>query len=539
MLGGEHWPSAPPLPRDYWSPETVGATRVASRWSWVAPVVVTTALLALYASTVCRSVFWYDSAEFATAAKVWGVPHPPGYPAYVLVSHILTMLPFSPALIVNVFSAVTMACAMGLLTTLGQQLGTRPLYAAMSAFLLGTSDLVWANATVAEVYGPGLCFALGILVLLVSALRSRRIGLVWCACWLAGFGLGAHYFLATLGLGYALLLVHVARRVRPNYGDYVVAAAMFAFGATVFVLLPLRAALGAALNFGDPRTWEQFVWVITGGTYGQFFDAPTLERAWWFATLIVSTLTPPGAAFSGIGAIVALRLLRRPEWSAVVLAMVGNVVAFLPYGVHDPEVFLLPALVLLATFVGAAAEWLHLRLGEMEFGRLTLSYLVPGLLSAMITYRAVRAYPERDLSRFHAADDYAQTLIEQLPLGAFIANFTTPPEWQYDAVFTYYKLVLGARPDVTKVQLPERSLLIDMLLAELPVYVYTPTSEVVLPPFVLSTDRDLIRLGLDGTQHLYLPSFDPEPSAVPSFVAPPGLSVVTEPTSEPAGHQAP
>ncbi len=514
MLAGERWPSAPRVPSDYWMPETAGATRPAPRLSWIAPTAVAAALLVLYGSTVCRNVFWYDSAEFVTAAKVWGIPHPPGYPAYVLVTHLLTWLPFSPALVVNAFSAGTMALAMGLLATIGQQLGTRPFYAAASALLVGTSDLVWANATVAEVYGPGLCCAFGILSLLLNALRSRRIGPVWLSCWLAGFGLGVHYFIATLGFGYLVSLVVVARRVRPNFGDYVVAAALFLFGATVFVLLPLRAALGAPLNFGDPRTWEQFEWVITGGTYGQFFHVPTAERLWWFVGLIWETLTPPGVALACIGAAVSARLVRRVEWTVVMLAIFGNFVAFLPYWVHDPEVFLMPGLVLLATLAGMGGEWLHLQLAEYEWRAVNASYLIPGLLSAAVTYRAVRSFPHQDLSAFRGADDYAQTLVEQLPQGAFIANFTTPPEWQYDAVFTYYKLVLGARPDVTKVQLPDRQLLVDMLQAELPVYVYTPTADVVVPPFVLSQERDLIRLGLDGSERV-----DPE-FALPSYPAP-------------------
>lgn len=515
-MGGEDWTSAPLLPREYRSLTCRGAT-VGARWSsWVAPAVVTTTLLVLYAATVCRTVFWYDSAEFATAAKVWGVPHPPGYPAYVLVSHLLARLPFSPALIVNAFSAVTMASAMGLLTVLGQQLGVRSLYAALSALLIGTSDLIWSNATVAEVYGPGLCCAFGVLTALLSAARTGRVGFVWFACWLAGFGLGVHYFLATLGLGYVLLLFAAARRIRPDYGDYLVATVMFMFGSTVFVLLPLRAALGAPLNFGDPRTWERFVWVVSGGTYGQFFGVPTLERLEWFLILIVDTLTPLGVVLALVGVAVCRRFAGLLGGGAVALAIIGNFAVFLPYWVHDPEVFLMPGLVLMGLFVGIGAEWLHTQLASFDLGKLQLVHLVPGLLSALGTYRAVRAYPEQDLSRFRAADDYAQTLVDKLPPGAFIANFTTPPEWQYDAVFTYYKLVHGARPDVVKVQLPERELLVEMLQAQLPVYVYTPTADVVAPPFFLINEGDLIRLQLDGTEQG--PSGFGEATAVPGAV---------------------
>lgn len=500
MRGDGIWLSAPPVPRGYRSASGVSTPQPLPQVSWLACGTVAATLLVLYVATACRTVFWYDSGEFATAAWVWGIPHPPGYPAYVLLTHWLTYLPLQPALVVNLFSSVTMALAMGLLTCLSQQLGARPLYAAMSVLLVGSSDLIWANATVAEVYGPGLCVTLGILTLLIGAFHSGRIGMVWFACWLAGFGLGLHYFLISLGLGYVWLLVHFAWGRRIQLGDYLVALALFCFGLTVFVLLPLRAAQGALLNFGNPQTWEQFVWVVSGGTYGQFFKPLTWERGLWFGSLLLATLSPPGLGLSVVGAATLGRAVRHTEWVATLLAFVGNVACFLPYWVHDPEVFLIPSILLVVPLCARGAEWLHVQLCEILVGRVTLSYVVPGLLSGAISYRTVSSYAYQDLSTFHAADDYAQNLVEQLPQGAFLANFTTPPEWQYDAVFTYYNLVLHARPDVTKVQIPSRELLVQMLVTGLSVYVYVPTAEVVRPPFTLAQEGDLIRLGLDGSE---------------------------------------
>ena len=37
---------------------------------------------ALYAATLCRTVYWYDSAELSTAAATLGIAQPPGYPVY-------------------------------------------------------------------------------------------------------------------------------------------------------------------------------------------------------------------------------------------------------------------------------------------------------------------------------------------------------------------------------------------------------------------------------------------------------------------------
>lgn len=520
LPGDRHWPDGPSLPFNLAPARVTSAVRASPVLTWAAPLAVVALLLPLYAASACRSVYWYDSAEFATAAKVWGVPHPPGYPAYVLIAHLFTYLPLSPAHAVNLLSAISMACAMGLLTVLCQQLGVRSLYSAMSALLVGVSDLIWSNATVAEVYGPGLLFAVGILLLLLRALRHKTVRPVWLACWLVGFGLGVHYFLVSLGLGYVLLLYKITRTQRTMPSDYVVAAAMFAFGLTVFVLLPLRAAQGTPLNFGDPQTWEQFVWVIAGGTYGQFFQLITWDRLFWYGSLVWATWTPPGVLLCALGIITALRQKQRFEWAALALCVCGNLGCFLPYWVHDPEVFLIPSLVLVAPWVGLGAEWLHRNLTEFMVGKVSLAHLVPGLVSAVITHRAVSAYPSRDLSSFRAADDYAQTLVEQLPEGAFIANFTTPPEWQFDAVFTYYRLVMNARPDITMLTLPTPELLVQLVNAGLRVYVYTPTYDVVRPPFLLLQDRELIRLGLDGSQGAAEAWFDWSGAPAPSASAP-------------------
>ena len=67
---------------------------------------IAVALSLLYAMTMCRAVYWYDSAEFAAHAASLGVPHPPGYPLYTLIAHAFTWLPGDAALNVNMMSAV-------------------------------------------------------------------------------------------------------------------------------------------------------------------------------------------------------------------------------------------------------------------------------------------------------------------------------------------------------------------------------------------------------------------------------------------------
>ncbi|MEE9198573.1 MAG: DUF2723 domain-containing protein, partial [Dehalococcoidia bacterium] len=52
----------------------------------------------IYVSTLPTSITWSnsgsDSGELAAAVRTLGVPHPPGYPTYVLLGRLFAFLPF-------------------------------------------------------------------------------------------------------------------------------------------------------------------------------------------------------------------------------------------------------------------------------------------------------------------------------------------------------------------------------------------------------------------------------------------------------------
>ena len=77
----------------------------------------------LYALTLAPGLTWRNSAsdggDLLTAAFTWGIPHPTGYPTYlILLRGFSTVIPAgSEAFHGNLFSALTAATAMGLLFT--------------------------------------------------------------------------------------------------------------------------------------------------------------------------------------------------------------------------------------------------------------------------------------------------------------------------------------------------------------------------------------------------------------------------------------
>jgi hypothetical protein len=462
------------------------------------------AFLGLYLACLCPNVYWSDSAEYATAAYTRGVPHPPGYPLYTLLAHGFVQLPLSPAHAVNLLSALCAVTALGLCFALARTLGASPGAAAGGAALLGSGATYWHNASVAEVYAPGLCFTLAVMLLLVRAVRAASPRMAIAAASLAGAGLGVHYSIATCGLGFAWLAFTVgfAGRVPAlpaqlrlrRAAALLLGCAAATFGAFAAVCLYFALAdPDGAPNFASPLTPARLLWLLSGGNYRLWFlqDYAFGERVRQVGGLIAAEVSLVGLVCAPLG-LLGLFARARAEALALVLALAGNVAFFFRYRVEDLEVFFLPAAALLCVAAALAPQALALRTSGRA--RALLGRCLPLLLLGFAATRVVFGYPQRDLHDYTAAQDYGERLANALPRQAVILNYTTPAEWRYDAVFgLYFQHVLGRRSDVIVVKNADRPV-IDRLLAEQrPVFLYARV-EHVAGEYALVPDGEIYRL---------------------------------------------
>jgi hypothetical protein len=220
-------------------------------------------------------------------------------------------------------------------------------------------------------------------------------------------------------------------------------------GASILLFLPLRAFAGPpSLMIGDPRTWDGFWWLVSGGTYKGWFTGGrdvitrTLDAGpGWIALLL---------AVEGL-----VHLARRDRITAIalVLAVAGNIGFFRSYRVHDVEVFLAPSIAIACLLAGVAVEWAR------EKAR-----LAPALALVLLLWPAGRSavlFRDMDRSGDRSAREFIARLDRELPRDALIFQFSNPSEWKYHAVFALYgQKVLGIRPDVA---VPEFTLSPDQL----------------------------------------------------------------------------
>src|SRR5918992_1274073 len=117
-------------------------------------------VLLVYVLTLAPTTAFWDASEYIAAARVLGIPHPPGNPLFVILAHVFGLLPLaeSYAVRINLFAASTSAGAAAFWFLVAERWlrGIVPVRwarygAAMGGALVGaTSWTVWNQSVVNE-----------------------------------------------------------------------------------------------------------------------------------------------------------------------------------------------------------------------------------------------------------------------------------------------------------------------------------------------------------------------------------------------------
>jgi transmembrane protein TMEM260 (protein O-mannosyltransferase) len=247
------------------------APEVENRPSYLAATIAAVLVFVLYLITLAPSTAMWDTSEYIAAAYVLGIPHPPGNPFFVLLGHVVSLLPIAPNVAerINIMAAACSAISAGMWFLITERVleGWLPerwqrLVGASIAVLVGsTAFTVWNQSVVNEkVYTVSLVFFAVVAWLTVlwcddpDGPKADRL-LVLIA-FLIGLGYANHPagFLVAPAVGVAVLARrwHTLLRWRLMLACV---AALF-LGMTPFLYEPIRAAHFPAINEGEPTACQ-------------------------------------------------------------------------------------------------------------------------------------------------------------------------------------------------------------------------------------------------------------------------------------------
>lgn len=430
----------------------------------------------VYLRTAAPGAWWGDGQEFACAAKILGVPHPTGYPLYVLTGRLLTIL--APATdagrLLTLLSAVLCAAGVGLtgLALGGAARSGEAHGPTVPAFMLlgGLSLTLWDHATFAEVYP--LTFFLVAAIIPVLGVRGRadegrgaaRLALGGLLCGLAATNHYSGVAIAPLALAGAIRLVlgesaAAGHRSQGLLSRAALFVASFAVPLFLYLYIPLRAAAGPPLNWGNPVGARGLLWVLRGGDFPAWFlrhgaDSGIKRALEWWGVQFVPVGHGGFALAVGIlvlgGAVAGCGLMwsRDRALSFGLLAALGITSLFpILYPIPDIDGYMLPALP--AALIG----------GAELFGRAARRG-IPGehacgvrirVFSFIVAFAALASLPVRhariDKSGDSAPLVWSEAVMAALPPDAVIIT----AQGRDTEIYSLWEaqMVRGRRPDVT------------------------------------------------------------------------------------------
>jgi hypothetical protein len=329
----------------------------ARTWARGAPVALLTAVtMGVYLATLGRTVGKADTFEFQVVAHNLGIAHPTGYPLYVLLGKLFTLLPIgSTALRVNLLSAVSATGATVLVYAILRRVSSAhsdhvglPL---LGALAFAFSPTQWSQAVEAEVYALNSLFVALVLGTLLALVHTRQAGCRVPLLFLA-LGLGLSNHVTVVILLPAVVLTLILCRLHLGAKGWLTAAALFGLGLSVYLYLPLR---WPAVHEGALMTLREFIQWVTGS---QFKGALQLDA--WRADptrysivgrLVLDQWGWPGVTLAGVG----LLWLARRHWRMALITLImwlGYALYALSYYVPDISVFLIPAHLVQAVWMG-------------------------------------------------------------------------------------------------------------------------------------------------------------------------------------------
>jgi len=417
----------------------------------------------LYMLTMAPTIYNLDSAELSTAAATLGITRPTGYPLYILLGHLWSLLPVGDVgFRLNLFSVFNAALTIALTERILRRMKINPWAVFVALGMLTCTTYFWAMALIAEVYSLQTVLMSALCLGLMRWKEDPRAWRAMVVGFLLGLGLCNHLSTLLLLPGVLFFVLWRFRQELVPFSHWLLAASGLLLGLCLYLYLPLRSAGQPAFNYAGSynaagefiplnlRSLPVLTWFLSGGNFKSLMFAVREEalgkeivrfgRYIWAGFMAVGI----GPGLIGIG-VTAKRHVR--IGGMLVLMFVLQAAFFVPYQVVDKETMLLPNLWIWSIWLGVGMDWmLQFISGDAQdadaIERIGLWTLRVGSLILVLT-TLIWNWNLVNLAEDWSTRERGEKIMEQVEAGALVIGY-----WDTAPVLEYLQLVEGRRQDI-------------------------------------------------------------------------------------------
>jgi Protein of unknown function (DUF2723) len=453
--------------------------------------------LLLYTLTLAPTVTLVDSGELILAAWGLGVAHPPGFPLWVMLAHLASIIPFGNVAARTNFSSALFAALAAAMVSLvvaeltitasslatlkrtrkaaqqsrkredstgGKFLMVAP--AAAAGLLMAFSRTLWSYATITEVYALNALLILLVFFLMLGWRRrivetqttkggqvTTHDNWLYAAAFIFGLAMGVHHVTVGLTLPAVAAVVYRTQGLKFFTSRRLLYAAVISIGAlvAVYAYLPLAASRSPVMNWGNPCSLQEIWWHITGRQYRVFFVfSPAIMGAQFieFCRMLSREFGFPWLPVTPVLGLVGFASAYKRDRIAfwfLLLIVIADLAYSLSYEIaEDKDAYYLPAFIAIAIAAGFGIRWLIQFAGTGR--RPTGTRYVVGAIAIVLTLATALAanWPFNNRRHYFIAKDYVENLFSTIaPDGLLLTQ-----DWQVVSPMFYAQEIEQRRRDV-------------------------------------------------------------------------------------------
>ncbi len=429
---------------------------------WAVFLIVFLVAFSCYVIGASRTIYVGDSGELVAAIHTMGIPHPPGYPIYVLLGKIWTVLvPIgSIAFRMSLFSAFFAALSCGLLWVVCSQLKLSRIASLVATFMFAFSPSFWSQSNIQRVYSLNAFFVLVGICLYLRWLSDGRLRSLMITFFVIALGGCNHPFMGIFGICIACHAAITEPKWFLNKRRIAFLSLSGLLGLAPWLYLPLRSRQQPRLDWGNPENLSQF-WAVVSRK--DFWGRAWMENASDLGAIVLDYIGGIQIEFHLLGlllAFFAIRQLKPRIICLLLLLMVANLLAMAAHGSRS-DIFIwhryyIPTYLMTAILIASGIHWLSRHVWSK----------IAWLVMALPVVSLIQNWQSMDRHEFVLADHFSREVLNKLPPGSTLV--ASDDNILFSMI--YLQMAEEVRPDV-------RLIMQGVGQSEIPPLVFNPKNE--------------------------------------------------------------